>query len=124
MEENLSTFKVESMALFPAGEDPVFTMKMAMYMLSALRYFERLYPREIKRIAYDIAMLGTMGVDSNKSGYKIDSIIGKEFSGYELLAYYYVSWAQVFPNELKAQDLPFTKAYELALQMFADEKNR
>ncbi len=106
------------------GEDPALTMKMAMYMLSALRYFERLYPREIKRIAYDIAMLGTMGIDPNKSGYKIDSIIGKEFSGYELLAYYYVSWAQVFPSQLKAQDLPFTKAYELALQMFADEKNR
>ncbi len=105
------------------GEDPAFTLKMAMYMLSALRYFEGLHPGEVKRIAYKIGMLGTKGIDPDKSGYTIDAIIGKEFSGYEILAYYYVSWAQVFPNELKAQDLPFTKAYELALQMFAGEKN-
>ena len=42
----------------------------------------------------------------------------KEFGGYQLLAYYYVSWARAIPEKLDALGLPFSKAYESALQMY------
>ncbi|MCD8211266.1 MAG: hypothetical protein LUC37_06985 [Prevotella sp.] len=104
------------------GENTFLTMRMAIYMLSALNYFEGIHPNEIRRIASDIARLGIHRIDPDKSGYRVNSIIGKEFGGYELLAYYYVSWAQVFPHELEAKNLPFSKAYALALQMYKGKK--
>jgi len=42
----------------------------------------------------------------------------KEFGGYQLLAWYYVSWARAIPEKLKSLGLPFDKAYETALQMY------
>ncbi len=44
-------------------------------------------------------------------------IAGKSFSGYQVLAYYYVSWLKVFPEYLEQLLLPFGKEYEFALEM-------
>ena len=38
--------------------------------------------------------------------------------GLEVLAYYYVTWAKVFPDQLAGLGLPYKKAYECALEMF------
>ena len=44
-------------------------------------------------------------------------IAGKSFSGYQVLAYYYVSWAKAFPEYLEQLQLPFAKEYEFAKEI-------
>jgi hypothetical protein len=62
-------------------------------------------------------MIGVKGIDPKKK-YSIKPIPGKEFGGYELLAYYYVSWARAIPHMLEKLGLPFSKAYESAMQLY------
>ena len=99
------------------GADPTETMMMSMYMLGAMEFFDTLEPRDVHRIALEIAMVGVTGIDPKKK-YSIKSIPDKEFGGYQLLAYYYVSWARAIPDKLEHLGLPFSKAYESALQMY------
>lgn len=99
------------------GANPAETMMMSMYMLSAMEYFDTLDPQDVHRIAVEIAMVGVTGIHPEKK-YTIKSIPNKEFGGYELLAYYYVSWARAIPEKLDDLGLPFSKAYESALQMY------
>ena len=99
------------------GADPTETMMMSMYMFGAMEYFDTLEPRDVHRIALEIAMVGVTGIDPKKK-YSIKSIPDKEFGGYQLLAYYYVSWARAIPEKLEHLGLPFSKAYESALQMY------
>ena len=99
------------------GGDPTETMMMSMYMLGAMEYFDTLEPRDVHRIALEIAMVGVTGIHPKKK-YTIKSIPEKEFGGFELLAYYYVSWARAIPEKLAHLGLPFSKAYETALQMY------
>ena len=105
------------------GANPTETMMMAMYMLGAMEYFDTLDPHDVHRIALEIAMVGVTGIHPEKK-YSIKSIPGKEFGGYQLLAYYYVSWARAIPNKLDALGLPFSKAYESALQMYNAKKKK
>lgn len=106
------------------GENPMQTMMMAMYMQSALEYFENKSISDIKKIAYQIALEGIKGISpSNKSGYSIPSIPDKDMGGYEFLAYYYVSWAISEPDKLPALNLPFDEAYQLAKKMFDTNKH-
>ena len=99
------------------GADPIETMMMSMYMLGAMEYFDNLDSSDVHRIALEIAMVGVTGINPKKK-YSIKSIPDKEFGGYEFLAYYYVSWARAIPEKLEHLGLPFTKAYESALQMY------
>ena len=99
------------------GADPTETMMMSMYMLGAMEYFDTLDPHDIHRIALEIAMVGVTGIDPKKK-YSIKSIPDKEFGGYQFLAYYYVSWARAIPDKLAHLGLPFSKAYDSALQMY------
>lgn len=105
------------------GADPMETMMMSMYMLSAMQYFDKLPHDEVKKIAFEIATVGINGI-SPKKKYNIKSIADKEFGGYEFLAYYYVSWAREFPDALDKIGLPFNKAYETALEMYNAKKNK
>ena len=98
-------------------------MMMSMYMLGAMEYFDTLTPQDVHRIALEIAMVGVTGIDPKKK-YSIKSIPGKEFGGYELLAHYYVSWARAIPHMLDKLGLPFSKAYEAALQMYNAKYNK
>lgn len=105
------------------GEDPMKTMMMSMYMLGALEYFDGMNKMEIKKIAFEIAMIGTTGISPDKkSGYKVPSIPGKDFGGYQLLAYYYVSWALAIPEMLASLNLPFDNAWAAAQQMWKKKK--
>lgn len=105
------------------GEDPMKTMMMSMYMLGALEYFDGMDKMEIKKIAFEIAMIGTTGISpEKKSGYKVPSIPGKDFGGYQLLAYYYVSWALAIPEMLASLNLPFDNAWAAAQQMWKKKK--
>jgi Tfp pilus assembly protein PilF len=105
------------------GADPTETMMMSMYMLGAMEYYDTLEPHEVHRIAIEIAMVGVTGIHP-KGTYSIKSIPNKEFGGYEFLAYYYVSWARAIPEKLNSLGLPFSKAYESALQMYNAKKRK
>ena len=105
------------------GEDPMKTMMMSMYMLGALEYFDGMDKMEIKKIAFEIAMIGTTGISPDKkSGYKVPSIPEKDFGGYQLLAYYYVSWALAIPEMLASLGLPFDTAWATAQEMWKKKK--
>lgn len=100
------------------GANPTETMMMSMYMLGAMDYFDTLQLHEVHRIAIEIAMVGVTGIDPKKNGYSIKSLPNRKFGGYEFLAYYYVSWARAIPEKLNSLGLPFSNAYETALQMY------
>ncbi len=87
---------------------------VVMYMVDAIKYFSTTSLEETKRIAFEIATIGTQGIDPNKNNYSIPSIKKSNFSGYKILAYYYVSWAIAIPEMLVQLQLPFDKEYDLA----------
>ena len=109
----------------PANANPVITMMMSAYMVGALEYFEGLLPEDIEKVAFECAMVGQNGISpAQKSGYKLKSVPGKDFGGYELLAYYYVGWAISHPEMLSKLQLPFDDAYALAKQQFDARRGR
>ena len=86
-----------------------------MFMVGALKYFQDKPKDEIKVTAFQIASIGVNGIDpGKKDGYKVPSIPGSNFSGYQMLAYYYVSWALAAPQLLPDLQLPFDKEFEAA----------
>lgn len=105
------------------GADPAETMMMSMYMLGAMEFFDTLEDRDVHRIALEIAMVGVTGINPKKK-YSIKSLPGKEFGGYELLAYYYVSWSRALPDKVDQLGLPFSSAYETALQLYKAKHNK
>ncbi len=106
-----------------AKNDPAVTMMMAMYMLDAIKKLSALTADKIKAIAMEIAMLGANGIDVSRSGgYVLKTMPGEDFSGYRLLANYYVSWKIALPEHLAKVGLPFDDAYALAQQMYDAHK--
>lgn len=100
------------------GADPMETMMMTMYMLGAMKELMPMPQQNVHRIALEIAMVGMTGINPKNKGYKINALPGREFGGYEFLAYYYVSWAIAIPEKLNDLGLPFSQAYEAALEMY------
>jgi hypothetical protein len=93
-------------------------MSVVLYMVAALEFFQGMPNEEIWKIAFDIALQGRLGFSPDKDGYRIPSIPNKEFSGYNILAYYYVSWALSKPELLSQLQLPYTEEYKLALKIY------
>ncbi|WP_286425111.1 tetratricopeptide repeat protein [Myroides marinus] len=89
-------------------------LAVAMFMVDALNYYKSLDKDQIKLLAIDWATLGMAGIDPQKDGYSLPAIPNKTFSGYKVLAYYYVSWAIALPEMLNQLGMPFEKEYELA----------
>ncbi|MEW6110244.1 MAG: tetratricopeptide repeat protein [Nitrospirota bacterium] len=96
----------------PAGEAAV-----TMYCLSALQYFENKNLEEVKKVGFEIAMLGRQGIDpvNTEKKYHLESIPGKEFSGLQLLAYMYAAFQVIDP--FLDTGLKFKKEYEAAKKM-------
>lgn len=83
------------------------------YMIGALSLLKQKPVEEVKSIAMEFAKLGMTGIDPKKKNYEVPSL-NKQMSGYQTLAYYYVSWAIAIPDMLPQLQLPFNKEYELA----------
>ena len=67
---------------------------------------------------FEFIMLGMDGIFQNKQeGYKIPSL-DRDFGGYEMLAYNYVSWALVMPDKVNQLGMPFETVYKNALDLF------
>ena len=53
---------------------------------------------------------------------KPHAIKNKTFSGYHILAYYYVSWALAIPEMVPQLNLPYEAEYKIALTMHKPNK--
>ena len=116
--ETVDPIKEREMQKFQKTQQSIGTnMAVMMFMVDALQFFEGMPIGEIKNIAIEIAMEGTQGFSPDKDGYRISSIKGKKFSGYHILAYYYVSFALAIPELLSELQLPFDDEYRMALSM-------
>lgn len=116
-------YKEREMDKFQKSQQNIGTnMAVVMFMVDALSFFETKSTDEIKKIAFEIAMQGTQGFKPEHDKYIVSSISGKIFSGYHILAYYYVSWALTIPEMLSQLQLPYDEEYSLALKMYKPKK--
>jgi tetratricopeptide (TPR) repeat protein len=116
--ESKDPYKEWEMEKFQKSQQSIGTnMAVVMFMVDALQFFDGMPSEKIKEIAFEIAMQGTQGYRPEKDDYRISSIKGKTFSGYHILAYYYVSWALAIPEMLSQLQLPYDDEYKLALTM-------
>lgn len=121
--ESKGLYKKREMEKFQKSQESIGTnMAVVMLMVDALQFFEGMPKEEIKKIAFEIAIQGTQGYRPEKDNYNISSIKGKTFSGYHILAYYYVSWALAIPEMLSQLQLPYDDEYKLALTMHKPNK--
>jgi hypothetical protein len=97
-------------------------MAVVTYMVDALQYFEKISQDNIKKIAVEIALLGAKGFRPDKKDYTLSSIHDTAFSGYKILAYYYISWKLALPEMLSELQLPYNDEYEVAHAMYAKGK--
>ena len=113
-------FKQGEMDKFQKSQNEIgLNMAVVMFMVDALQYFKDKTKETIKKTALEIAMLGTQGiVPGGDHKYKLANVPGKDFSGYHLLAYYYVTWSLAIPEMLKDLKLPYDSEFSLAKQMF------
>ena len=116
--ESKDPYKQRGMDKFQKSQEHIgLNMAVAMFMVDALQFFESMPHEEIKKIAIEIATQGTQGYRPDKDNYRINSISGKTFSGYQILAYYYVSWSLAIPEMVSQLNLPFEAEYKMALTM-------
>ena len=119
LDEEEDPLEKKDMEQFQKNSEEIGTnMAVVMYMTSALKFFKDKPGQEIKDIAYEIAMQGAQGYNPNIKNYKLSSIPNKNFTGYQILAYYYVSWAIAMPDMLGELQLPFEEEYKVALTVF------
>jgi hypothetical protein len=102
--------------------DKDISMAVTIYVVEALQYFADMPKDKIKNIAVEIAEIGMHGISPDKKGYRVRSIPDTEFSGYHLLAYYYVSWAIALPEMMDKLQLPFEREYEVAKGFVKSER--
>lgn len=115
LEEPEDPFQKREMKKFQKHQEEIGTnMAIVMFMVEALKHFKEKEASDIKQAAFEIAMLGTQGIDPNKKDYIISSINNKRFSGNQVLAFYYVSWALAMPEQVQHLGLDFGKEFEMA----------
>ena len=86
------------------------SMRKAILRLSTLNI------NDIRLIAIESATLAQGGINTEHT-YSLQALGEKELSGYDFIAYYYVSFARSFPTMLDKIDLPFSDIYEEALSL-------
>lgn len=121
--ESKDPYKQREMDKFQKSQKQIgINMAVAMFMVDALQFFEGKPQEEIKKIAFEIATQGTQGYRPDKDNYRINSIKDKTFSGYHILAYYYVSWSLAIPEMVSQLNLPYEAEYKMALTMHKPNK--
>ncbi len=116
--ESKDPYKDRAMEKFQQSQEKIGTnMAVVMFMVDALQYFEGMPKEDIKKIAFEIATNGTQGYRPDKKDYRISSIPAKLFSGYHILAYYYVSWSLAIPEQVDKLGLNYEEEYAMAISM-------
>jgi tetratricopeptide (TPR) repeat protein len=97
----------------PAGQ-----MAATMYIVDALQYFEDKSIDEIRKVGFEIGMLGRSGIDTDNPDkkYSLNAIPGKTFSGRHLLAYMYTAFKEFEPDMDTGID--FEEEYEQANELY------
>jgi Flp pilus assembly protein TadD len=122
--ESDTSRKENEMKQFQESQERIGTnMAVVMFMVDALEYFKDMPLQKIKGIAQEIAMLGTQGFRPDQQGYRLALVPGKKFSGYHILAWYYISWKLSIPEMLSKLGLPYDGEYNLAVTIFEGKKN-
>jgi Flp pilus assembly protein TadD len=95
----------------------VLRMDAVMYCLGALEKFDAMSTDQVQKIGFEIAMLGTRGIDVNnpESSYTLKNLPG-EFSGLHLLSIQYVAFKKIAPEQNIGFDL--SAEYQAALKLF------
>ena len=121
--ESKDPYKQREMNKFQKSQEQIgVNMAVAMFMVDALQFFEDKAKEEIKKIAFEIATQGTQGYRPDKENYRINAVKDKTFSGYHILAYYYVSWSLAIPEMVSQLNLPYEAEYKMALTMHKPKK--
>jgi tetratricopeptide (TPR) repeat protein len=96
-------------------------MDAVMYCLGALERFDSMSMDQIQKIGFEIAMLGTRGIDVNnpESRYTLKTLSG-EFSGLHLLSIQYVAFKKFAPTQDIGFDL--SAEYQAAMKLFGGKK--
>ena len=90
---------------------------MVLGMFKILREVRKMPLEAVRAIAIEIALLGANGISPSKK-YNLKTMPNRhDIMGLEILAYYYVTWAKVFPDKIDMLGLPYKKAYESAVAM-------
>ncbi len=118
--ESNTKYKKEQTDTFLKSQQSIgINMAVVMFMVDAMQQFKLLAQPKVKEIALEIAMIGTQGINPDgKNKYRLSAFPGKDFSGYHLLAYYFVSWSNAIPEMVKQLNLPYESEYAMALKMF------
>ena len=107
--------QLQEMAAFQKAQEELgVNMSVVMFMVEALQYFKGMPLESIKKTAFEIAMIGAQGIDTKIDNYIVDSIPYKRFSGYQVLAFYYVSWRLAVPEHVGELGLNYESEFELA----------
>ncbi len=98
-------------------------MDVVFYCLGALEYFDTLPKEAVKKIVFEIAILGTKGIDIHdpEQKYTLNNMEGN-FTGMHLIAYEYVGFKIVEPTMDIGFDLE--NEYQQALKMYEMKKGR
>jgi tetratricopeptide (TPR) repeat protein len=88
-----------------------------MYCVSALEKFEKLSLEQVRQIGFEIALLGTRGLDTNspEAKYTLKNLEGN-YSGLNLVCYEFVAFKQFAPEQNIGFDL--SAEYEAAMKLF------
>ena len=90
---------------------------MVLGRYKVLREVRKMPLEAVRAIALEVALLGANGISPSKK-YNLRSMPNRhDIMGLEILAYYYVTWAKVFPDKLDMIVLPYKNAYESAVAM-------
>lgn len=93
-------------------KNPAVGSAILMHMVDAIRILGKMSIQDVKRVAVEIALVGTKGINpSKKSGYSVPGLGNTDMSGCRALAFYYVSWKLAFPEKIELLGLPFSNEY-------------
>lgn len=94
-----------------------------MYCLGALERFDGMSPPDVQKVGFEIAVLGTRGIDPNDPDrrYTLKTLPG-EFSGLHLLCLMYVAFKQFAPDSNTGFDV--SREYEAARSLFNAQKRK
>lgn len=116
--EEVDPEKEKAMADFLKKQEAIgINTAVVMFMVSAMNQLNALPIEKVKEIATEIAMQGIHGYSVDGTVYRLANVPGKTFTGYEILAWYYVSWSMAMPDAVGMLGIDFGKEYEIAKGM-------
>lgn len=97
-------------------------MDAVMYLAGAMKMFRQMPPEEVRKVTFEIAMLGAKGFDVNDPSrkYRLRSLPG-EFSGLHLVCILDVGMKQVDPSADTGFDL--SREYDEARSLFGSQED-